>query len=1834
MEAERPSLGDRDGTGSWHPAMRPDSNTVGSDGLVQDSAVEGDQGKNVNNDARLPNLSSKPTVVLEEPLNFGGGRGPLIEESQPPIDDGANLERVQDQEIESKNINGISGHSMDPPFSDVHLPQAQLMDQEQRTDSTAIRADSQTAQYLNADSVGQNVSAHEFVIEQQSELVVDSEYTQDISAREQLDNAFKSEPDREHTNSHPALDRTNSFPEVPPLTESTISPAHALSKSQAEDIMEDDKALDHHQGSFDDDAVPRGIPDAIADNNDVDFFANFDDTSTGQTSAPLAEDEMRYEEGLPLVPSKHLQEVDKLPALSSDLSRETAQTHSTEDDIEFPEGSGPSPVDSSSRPQPLDRKTTTQVLDAMHYAPHGTTSKEVREDKPPLADMAGGAVAGSALPVDSEDLAKDPLQPVHSNSKEDDLAELWKAALGDDEILNDDEAAMDPSVLFGDDEGFLDDLTGQDEEESKAPFYPLLEAVHNADGGSQGSGGAEQRSISTANRYVPVGANQSQQSNLSTKRQNQHGGTPNPPLPRAFTGPETSITTPVGSGWAGATVQQPYAGLAPPRPHMPASTQSFADKSKGGYTSPYDLPMDITRPKKRSQAQHNTLPDLAAPDLHARVPPPRSSSMFTGPPPSSQPQSTIPSVPHSGPVPVAVNPTPPQLKPSQSTSSFFEDLAPKPRPSTSVGKYTPPPSHHQVPHATPMAPSMSRQASIDGYSQQAGVHTAQAYQLRQPEKLSLFGSTPPQQSSNQPLPAINSRYSPAPHQPSNVPPSRTRYASSPMGPSQPPIETSPFQPRTSSPLAQSSLPRQSTYTADPLQGHPASDGQRPHAIARPSAPQVAYPPYQEQGGPAPSAEHSREMSPPLANSRYAPLSDSPSSGSQVINTPSTDRVSSDGLTNHQNPPDISMQAFGGHPRMPPQRSQTQSPGAARASQEVLLNQAPYQRPASVSDRRAPVSTLSPSTAVPQRTGRSRGSSEAINYITPTDGRETDPLERWKGCPILTFGFGGTVVTSFPVRIPRYAAGQKTPLVKCSPGEVEIRGSRLLTLDDNIATFPGPLRSKSKKKEVMEWLHNRIRGLENSTIPIPSINVLPDPLKCHQEKILLWKTLRVLVEHDGTVDGNPAAEQAVRVILSPELESGDAATIPTNGMLPPSSGIVRHGGSINKSENVDQGAMEELRRSLLQGDREKAIWLAVDNRMWAHAMLIATTLDPKIWKQISSEFIKQEVKSYGENTESLSALYQIFSGNGEESIDELVPPSARAGLQMISKVASNGPTKNALDGLDRWRETLTLIMSNRTPEDGKALVSLGQLLAGYGRTEAAHISYIFAKSPSLFGGPDDPQVSIALLGADHIRQPSDYGRDMDSILMTEVYEFALTTLASSSAVTVSPHLQAYKLYHAMLLAEHGHKTEAQQYCDAITGALKSTTKLSPYYHPLLFGAFENLTERLRQAPKDGSGSWISRPSIDKVSGSIWAKFNSYVAGDESDAASTGSGLPNEVEAGPFARITGDSPNISRSPSVGDLYGSHSSGLGLAPAATPTTQPVNSRYAPAGLYTPRSSQEQARNSSQEPQRRDSVRTTYVQQQHQSRSVASNVAIHEPHKPQFRHEAYAPQQESGLPTPPIYPKYTSEAPPDQLPRPDSFSANPPYAPPLHSEQHESSFEEQPTRSTSFASGYQPSSSSYEPPPTSVYGSSAYEPPSSAGYEPPTDSGYEPQSYEPPSYNAGTPQTTSPTEEKRRMGDLNEDADDDNDFEARAAATKKAERARKDREADELMRKAAEEDGRLSINSLHVKLSLIVPQPEKIPIPNSTARNLAGSAAGWAALKNRKTWHSNRAMHLSKSN
>lgn len=1493
----------------------------------------------------------------------------------------------------------------------------------------------------------------------------------------------------------PPSERTNSFPVVPLMAEEPERIDDVpLPSNQALDVLEEtERDVNMDEEEYQADGQHQPDSDDVAEPPKDSQRRHAPSRSIGgdlQWSEDV-ESEARYEEGIPLIPHSNVES-------DAAASGENAHLPSFDDDNEdddffnqINQSAEDAPAGGEEAPS-LQRKSTMQVLASANPGP---PSRQSTLDETPEW-------------LEEDHVAPDANLTEKEPPSNQDLASKWEEAFASDDDGGDflieeapaeEKEVVDAAAFLGsDDEGLLDDL--DDEAQPPTQTAPLSSQASSVASTSAYAPSAyvptPQRSAS-ASAYTPV----------TTPSQPSFYGAPSPQVAAPQPPPQ-------------------YGHVAPP-PQLTESpkAQSFADKSKGGYSSPYDLPSDLVtttvKPRKRASMQQLQVDNSS---LHP-PPPPRSASM-----------SATETVPPGG---IQKSPL------LRHKSSFFEDLpaAPRPRPISRQSNRAVSPNPQALatsPHGpSPLSPPMASQIPP------AAAIPAARVNLVAPERVSPYA---PLQSPNAPLPspaASASRYSPAPPplgSSQSAPPPAGRYspappvshptnAYNPAVSATPPQAVLPHLPRTSSPLAHFEI---SSDKPHGVNGEVAYSERRASSSYEPRLTRVAsLPPTRE-------VEEEEDLSPGarrLSSTRSPPPLPTPS----LQATLSPPKRPGSGYIPSSLP--STQPGF-----VPPPRAQTQSPGATRTGPHIPKPVEAVRRPSSSH------SPASPPAAKPAYASHTypRPPSLTMNMIAPTDGREHDPLQRWQGVPIISWGVGGTVVTSFPKSIPRYVMNQTTPSILRAAGEVKVQNIKEIeSLQDRLAKFPGPLKGKSKKKEVLAWLSS---GIESLAKELPDVSFHPQlshEAKRSIERLLLWRILRVFIEYDGVLEGNPAAEKAVRDILSPGTVTPaavDGAVFPTD----PTISINGTAMTSMQADGVDPATMDQIRRDLLVGNSETAVWAAVDKRLWGHAMLISHTVSPDLYKRVAQEFVRKEVNHPGQSNESLAALYKILSGNYDDCVDELVPVHARAGLQLVSTGSSSEPAKDATEGLDKWRETLTLVLSNRSLDDIRGLNALGKLLSSYGRAEAAHICFIFSRQISIYGGFDDPNVDFVLLGSDHRQNAHQIAKDTEALQLSEVYEYGLSLSGAPSATAGAPHLAAYKLHHAIALAEYGYRDRALQYCDAILSAMSSQTKRSPYHHQLLEAAVDDFMRRLKQAPKEESSSWMSKPSMNKVSDSMWNRFNKFVAGDESENAN---GAPAE-ESGPFARI--GTPSMSRSPSVSnfDTLGIASPGYpgAGAPAATSALSSALSRYAPVNSSQPMYGLEPSQPPSAFAQ---SGRSSNEYPNTSTYGASSSLAG----SPPAHINGFASSSLGYQPMTPVL----NENKPHQ-------SGYQPYG---YQESPKAAEEPAPAPSTQ---GYQPISYGYEPPTNSTVpetedkgknvdegASSGYEPPSFQPY------GYEPPSYEPDAAPAAEDNDDEPKPKKKSFMD-----DDDDNF--GASQSKEKSKAEKDRENEEMFRKAAEEDGKFT--------------------------------------------------------
>ena len=153
------------------------------------------------------------------------------------------------------------------------------------------------------------------------------------------------------------------------------------------------------------------------------------------------------------------------------------------------------------------------------------------------------------------------------------------------------------------------------------------------------------------------------------------------------------------------------------------------------------------------------------------------------------------------------------------------------------------------------------------------------------------------------------------------------------------------------------------------------------------------------------------------------------------------------------------------------------------------------------------------------------------------------------------------------------------------------------------------------------------------------------------------------------------EAAVRVVLAPRL--GDAPVLKQST----SSKTALYGldgasaSSLTLSalnphdrvlsvQTVKASALDRIQELLTQGERIAAYRYALDEKLWAHAMIIASSIDKETWKEVVNEFIRSELNSQGvvdttgpgrrdtmapgTGREPLKVAYSLYSGQGAAS----------------------------------------------------------------------------------------------------------------------------------------------------------------------------------------------------------------------------------------------------------------------------------------------------------------------------------------------------------------------------------------------------------------------------------------------------------------------------------------------------------------------------------------------------------------------------------------------------------
>ncbi|KAF7363489.1 Protein transport protein sec16 [Mycena sanguinolenta] len=234
----------------------------------------------------------------------------------------------------------------------------------------------------------------------------------------------------------------------------------------------------------------------------------------------------------------------------------------------------------------------------------------------------------------------------------------------------------------------------------------------------------------------------------------------------------------------------------------------------------------------------------------------------------------------------------------------------------------------------------------------------------------------------------------------------------------------------------------------------------------------------------------------------------------------------------------------------------------------------------------------------------------------------DPLGRTSSrAPVFSFGFGGKFLTCF--HGASVNTGFDVALSSRNSTGITVRQLNKIipqsALEVSAATFPGPLFSDP--------------GTPTTGLGIGYLHAGSAEGRSAEGKLVLVKLLKVLVENDGKLSGTPQIDIAVRAALVPKLDatssssddlqapgfssvSADPLTMPY-----PTLAASELSEAPIATSTLRPSALDKIQDFLVRGERRKAYHYALDEKLWAHAMLIASSIDRDAWKETVNEFFE-------------------------------------------------------------------------------------------------------------------------------------------------------------------------------------------------------------------------------------------------------------------------------------------------------------------------------------------------------------------------------------------------------------------------------------------------------------------------------------------------------------------------------------------------------------------------------------------------------------------------------------
>lgn len=330
-------------------------------------------------------------------------------------------------------------------------------------------------------------------------------------------------------------------------------------------------------------------------------------------------------------------------------------------------------------------------------------------------------------------------------------------------------------------------------------------------------------------------------------------------------------------------------------------------------------------------------------------------------------------------------------------------------------------------------------------------------------------------------------------------------------------------------------------------------------------------------------------------------------------------------------------------------------------------------------------------------------------------------------------------------------------------------------------------------------------------------------------------------------------------------------------------------SESKSVNDPQSSLVTLQSYLLQGNQEEAIKFAIENELWAHALLISSSLNPAALQGVVNRFAYSQLA----DCSPLQTLYVSKCGQCSSLFVQNVerPQAGRRGSFSDAPLVKN------------WTSNLAMLLSNPSSNSAQqkaVIIQLGDTLWKYYRhSEAAHVCYL-AADEAIDGSRSS---RIVLIGGDHISHVRTFF-NLSTFYRTEIYEYSRKR---KDKYFILSSFQPYKLLYVTLLIDFGFHELAMDYILQIQADVENSDKKlfrngagnnisQVVYTTNFLEQLKVLDSRLKNLGAKG-GSKKSAVSASKVISSIFNKMTDFFVGGEGEIVQT-----NAHDAEEFIPVT--------------------------------------------------------------------------------------------------------------------------------------------------------------------------------------------------------------------------------------------------------------------------------------------------------------------------------------------